>query len=354
MSQDAVFSVTEVLAPGQVVGNQAGGTRFEWTAINRNAPAQPWTSGDDLRTKRTDYPGGDGDLIEQVLGPKDRDQTFQGTWDDRYNTAGYALAERAAFRAMVRRGNLVTIAFGSFAYLGLITSAEYQYKNDQQIGYQFTVSVHRDQALDGDARKARFTPIREPDMVGVLARANLELTAMAADAPLQALNFPSAVVLDPLGDLSASIAELDATINQPIADVEGQLRSSLLKVRQLVEQVKAVAARALGGLIDLRSDLDLGVQTATAVITFDEWAHGMSVMLRAMIFQSESASRELADRSGPNDDDYIYRPYSGEHLYHISLRFNGTANDWRDIAERNGLTAQVCTGDEVLLIPRRR
>ena len=127
------------------------GEQFIWSADRvppdpdkggaRAVPRQTWTIGGRLRTVRTDYPGSKTPS-EQVLGAHQKDQTFEGRFQDKYNFPGYADQEMKRFERMARRGNLLRIQFQNQAFLVLIKDWDFPYRFKEEIHYRFTVSVH--------------------------------------------------------------------------------------------------------------------------------------------------------------------------------------------------------------------
>jgi hypothetical protein len=343
------FIVTELLRDGAVV--VGGAARFEWSAELRSMPRRPWTIGTAVRNKRTDYPGGD-EPAHQVLGPNSKDQVLEGTWDDRWNGAGYARATRLAFDTMVRRANLVRIEYSGIAFVGLITEAEYPLDYDSRIGYRFTLSPQVAEEADplrpaSNATRAMSASALTDSLSTDVDRVR-ELRALAPTAAL------SGTVASDVGglldDLEAAFADLDAALNQRIVQPAEEAKLDVLRVGALFASMRNVVGTALNTLITLRADTELGYQTASDVLNFEAWCRELGFQLRLLSLHASDASDEVASRAEA-DVRCFYRPFQGEHLYSISRRFYGSTSQWRMIAQRNGLVSPTLSGDELLVIP---
>jgi len=342
------FVVTELVAPGADV--PGGAARFEWTADKHSGWRRPWTFGTSVRHKRTDYSGGDAPTY-QVLGPNSKDQELEGEWDDRWNGAGFARSTRRAFNDMVRRANLVRLEFNGLSWVGLITDAEYTYSHDSKIAYRFTLSPQSEE----DAEFLRLPdvsnrPLSASALTDALAEDVAQLGELRGEAPVAALE--GTVFADVGSDLDAieaSFAEADGALQQRLVLPGGDDRGGILRMAQLFTQIRGSAASALNRLIVLRSDTEMGYRTAADVLRFDQWTKELGFQLRLLGLHSTDSAQALSDRADPTARA-LYRPQSGEHIYGISTRFFGSPHHWRSIAARNGLTATVMTGDEILVI----
>lgn len=344
----APFVIEELPQAGGVI--PGGPARFEWTAAGHSVPIAPWTTGTQLRLKRTDYPGGDN-VSFQVLGPSCKPFTLEGRWDDRYNHAGFAMETLKAFDNMVRRGNDIRISFQKFTFVGKIEEAEYPYKRDWQVGYSFTFNPRR-AGLHAPLRRPQSAkrPLNAKNLVDALKQARDATRAAHAAAPGEAL--AGSLLADVNANLDAidlATNEIDAVIRERIGVVEDAART-FLRLSQQFAVIRGRAAGALNGLVTARSDLSLAYQTALSVVSFDAWVRGVAFNLRLLVVGSSDSAAECAARAQPGARA-LYRPYSGESLYRISRHFYGTPHNWRAIANRNGLTYTDMTGEELLVIP---
>lgn len=339
--------------------------RFEWTSDRagengggRAIPRQPWDMGGDQRTVRTDYTGAKVPS-EQVLGPAQAPQQFTGRWDDGYNFDGYAEQEMRRFEAMCNRGNLVRISFQAQSFEGLITTWRFSYRRAWDIHYTFGVSVHAraDEYQISDRSPATtrsgidaFDDVN--DLVNALALANEEeLRAGALEAKLAAgaADAAKAALATITAERSALGATLDAATLSPTA------AQALAPFRRMATQYRTIANGAADGiqnLIQVRSDLELGVATALDVLNFESWSRSFRFQARVLMGDANAAAADMDERDAP-DARHLYRPHRGESLYAIARKFYGAAEAWRLIADRNALTDFTLTGDELLIIPER-
>ena len=365
MAEAGAFTIQELRTVGVTQGQPGlpgSGETFEWTSDRRPqhparggaraAPLQPWTMTGRLRTIRTDYPGATTPS-EQVLGPNHGPFTLRGRFDDRYNFAGFATAERARLEAMCRRGNLCRFQFQDQVFLGLITEWVFHYRRDWEIHYELTVSVHdrpENFSLAGRAPATKKSPSEHFD--------DLELETLAMQAthderPASALK----------GDLSDQVgAALNSQTNTKSAlgdildqrELEPARRASdpFRRLATQFRQARSDALNVVGKLIQVRSDVELSIQSAMTVLDFENWARSLRFQARVVMGTSSTAAREVESRADP-DAQALYRPHRGESLYNVSRRFYGTPFAWRLIADRNALTDIVLTGEELLIIPER-
>lgn len=349
MATGGTFIITELLQDGAFV--PGGAARFEWTADNRSLPGKPWTMGTAVRNKRTDYPGGD-EPSHQILGPNSKDQTLEGRWDDRFNGAGYARATRRAFDDMVRRANLVRLEFNGLAFVGLIDEADYPYEHDGLIGYRFKFSPQvAEEAAPLRPASNATRALSASALTDALSADVGRVTDLRAEAPTFALGGDTKGIIDSaLDDIEGAFADIDAALNERLVQPIDEAKIDILRIGAVFAQMRNTVGTALDALTALRSDVDLGYQTAGDVLAFDAWARELGFQLRILGLHATDAGDEVARRAQA-DTRALYRPHQGEHLYAISRRFYGSTSQWRMLAQRNGLTSPTMTGDELLIIP---
>jgi len=371
MGAAGTFTITEL---GRVGGRSGGrpdggeGEIFEWTndtspqdpikGGGRCIPRQPWVQGGMLRTVRTDYPGAKTPS-EQVLGPNHKPQSFSGNWDDRYNFPTFARGELRRFEAMARRGNLVRIAFQEMSYEALITDWNFTYKRDWQIGYSFTASIH-DRA--DDYSLADRSPDTTLSATEAFSLVDLSVSGLSvvADENLRKLNLEGKLAGDAANASKVAMADIlvkrDAlgdTLDQQelsISDLANRVASPFRRVATEFRAISASANSALDIGTELRSDINLGVNTVMGVLQFEDWSRTLRFQQRILMGQATVGANEMDERAEP-DAVRVYRPSQGESLYQISRRFYGTPHSWRLIADRNGLVDFELTGEELLIIP---
>jgi hypothetical protein len=354
-----VFVIQEFRRIGASTFDIEGYERFEWISDSapaslfgggaRAAPVGTWDLAGKLRTVRTDYPGAKTPS-EQVLGPSNEPFTLEGMWQDKYNFAGYAVKEMLRFEAMCKRGNPVRFQFQAQVFEGLITEWSFPYRGEFEISYRFTVSNHGRPGEDSTTRspETALSAGQAFDAADIVSQAMFE---EHKKAPRTAN--ASTFVADTESKLGDIAGHMDALANS-IDTRKGGLRP-IHEFNRLATQFRIVAGSAsdvVMALIAVRSDIDLGVRTAIEVLNFESYTRTMRFNARLLLGTSNKSAKDMAEHAQPTALR-IYEAFSGESLYHVSRVVYGTPHAWRLIADRNGLTSLVLTGDERLIIPER-
>jgi hypothetical protein len=343
------FKIVEYL-PGQVEGEV-----FKWSADKstqgdvgaRCAPVAPWDMPIQQRKPRTDYPGARIPSF-QVLGPVRKPFTWSGTWDDRYNFKGFAVAEQKRFEKMVERGNPIRISFKTQVFWGMVDEFTPHYIRDSKIGYTFTFDPSSRDG-EGDLNRSPESPEqpeRALDDVDILA-------AATAQAHSQKPAWTSKGTL--IGDTSNALGQVSRRMNdvakaldtrQGVLKPIGDAKNLALQFRALQGDITGVVLK----LAEARSDLNMGVRTAKSVLDFEAWIRNTSTLMRYALGRSKKAADAMDRRDIPRAKA-IYKPFKGEHLYSISRKAYGTPFGTDAIMRANHLTAVVMTGTESLIIP---
>lgn len=342
------------------------GERFDWVADKsaagvdtatiaskggvRACPRGAWRIAGQMRTSRTDYTGA-VTPTEQILGPAFEPTELQGEFDDRYNFAGYAVAEMRRLEAMCRRGNRVRVSFQEQAFEGVITQWAFDYKRSWQIGYSLSISLHdrTDDVQRSTARKDDKTPTEALDQA--LVRQKLIASAQA-NRPARAVDRNKSETVDGLLEkLNTSITALTATINQREV-VVGNSINPFKRIGTHFRNITTNAHNLATTFASVRSDTEMSYRTAINVLDFEDWVRTTTFTARVLMADSTQAAAMMDARDEP-DAKRLYRPREGESLYDISRRFYGTPWAWTLIYERNNLSSFELTGDEVLVIPDR-
>lgn len=339
-------------------GAQGGseGEVFVWTADMtpprpeggaRAAPRVPWSFGGMQRTKRVDYTGATEPSV-QVLGPVHKPQVLTGTFDDRYNFAGYAVEETRRLESMCKRGNPIRLQFQDQVFTGMITDWDFPYRRAWQISYSLSIDIYtRPEERREREPDVEMAPGTAFDAVDLAVQAALEFDLTAPRSVLQG-NL-SAAVAGRLAAMTVAVdgigATLDAATGPSPSDVFARLAS---KFREL-QGASYLTLLELGAV---RSDVALAVQTPMGVLDFEEWTRSVRWAARIAMGRAFDGDRACSARSEPNAVR-LYRPNEGESLYSISRKFYGTPHAWRLIYDRNQLTSGRLTGEEILIIPER-
>lgn len=341
------FTIQELL-PASAVYRGGDAARFEWDAQRKSIPVAPWSYGVQLRTVRTDYPGG-GAVTEQVLGANFKPFTLQGRWVDKWNVPGYAELTRKQFEALVLRGNLCRFQFRGVTFVGLITDFDCDYKRPQDSKYKFTVSAHGRGETDLVARPRSPRTTLDPKTHQLQLKQRLEELPIANPPPNFGGNPIAREILALAGAFNNAVADVadavDAAVLAPLGDVA--------KAMQVLAASFAITRGRAQQLIDklgaIRSDV-AGVQTSFSLATMDAWVRGLVRQARLATDLAYRAEDDVVRRAQP-DVLAIHEAKQNESLYGIALRYYGSPDGWRLIAQRNGLESFALQGGELLVIP---
>lgn len=355
-----VFSITELRRLSGANGVPPDAERFDWSASGtppagaggaRAAPMGTWSLGMQVIHVRTDYPGARSASL-QVLAVRRKAFTWTGKWDDRWNYPGYAQAELARFEAMVTRGNVCRFQFQNQVMDGLIVDFDPEYKGEWLVRYSFTV--------EPVGRPTEYEPNRSP--AGPLTAAQrfdeaaVTILVMEESADTIPANALAGTLADDVGAaMAGAIADRDqlgATLDQRDLRPSAQPLASLPR---LATQFRALGDRAqqlINRLTEVRSDVDLAINNAAAVLQFEDWSRSMRYNARLLLGRSIVGADDMDERAEPSAER-LYKARAGQSLYKISREVWGTPHGWRLIAERNNLSTVTLTGDELLIIPER-
>lgn len=359
-----IFVITELRNAGDPATADEG-ERFEWTADThptiafdgvkgggaRACPVKPWNLGGEQRTVRTDYPNA-RTPSEQVLGPRRKPFTLKGRWLDKWNGAGYALAELDRFEAMCERGNLVRFQYGSRVVEGIVTDWDFPYERDAVIPYEFTVSVHSRPEKKNTSRAPETpkSPSQLLDAFDVAVQAMIDSDSLAPRSVVGGTlaDDITSNIVDTVNAREAVAATIDSRDVKPIE----QPVDAFTRIATQFRQGRAAAYNLILLTSPVRADLDMGVQTAIATLEFEDWIRSLRFNARIVMGKGREGDIAATERADPSAVR-LYRPGRGEHLYAISRKFYGTPHAWRLIYDRNALTTFHLLGTETLIIPER-
>lgn len=361
---NGVFTITELPTGGDPAAADKG-ERFEWTADSRAlkpfdgttgggaraCPLKPWIMGLEQHIVRTNYPNAKLPS-RQILGPRYKQQTLKGHWDDRYNGAGYAEFEMLRFERMAKRGNLVRMQYGTQVFEGVIVGFDPTWLKSWRIEYEFVVDI--------DGRPGEEDAVRVP------------VTPVDTSTALDQFDFAVQSLLDaddlaPRGAVRGALADdvtkalvntisvrdgLSSTVDQRDLAPPEQPIDGFTRVATQFRAGRGAASDLLTRLTAVRSDLDMVVRTAIGVLDFEDWIRSLRWSARIAIGAAHAGDLAATARSAP-DVTRLYRPRAGEHLYAIARQFYGTPHAWRLIYDRNALKSFTLSGSEILIIPER-
>lgn len=350
------FTIEEQTAGKLLVGNNSEPLVFSWTAQNKNIPLRPWSFGVQQRTQRTDYPGGLA-ATEQVLGWNYTPFTLQGRFTDKYNTPGYAVSEWKKLELLVQRGNPVRISFEDVTIEGIITSTNFDYRRDWDIGYSITVSPHIRSRGQAQTNKV----LRDKAINAEQLNDDLQEIKGAVIDLLNTLQNGLALFIQDtaVSDIAANTNELirltteveEAIETRFLVNTQDEPGNTLLHLTSQFEAMSTVGWTMRNNLKGLRSDTALAyTNDASYVMQFDDWCKGTMEQAHKAVFTGDRNAKLLKQKARPNAKT-LYRPLQGESMYDISNRFYGNPHSWRTIANVNELSEFELSGTEILIIP---
>lgn len=356
---EGVFTITELMPDGREI------RRFGWTADltppsgfkggARAVPKKTWDIGGKQRNNRIDYPGSDGEPTQQILGYVRDDQTFKGRWDDRHNFPGYAKQTMLEFEELVARGNRVRIQYASQVFVGVIVEHSAPYLMERLIDYSFTLSVHRrghDELL-ASLEGFGVGPIPIGQSVDNVESYVLAMEEIDGDRPQHIVGELGDTVANAMNDLSVGLGVLQASLDN--TEVTVVVDDAITPFRRLSTQLRSIRGASIDTVqstYDARSDVSLATKDAINALNFEVWTRGIRENGRRLSSVCYDTALEVEERDAPAAQS-LYRPFAGQSIYAVALRFFGTADAWRLIAERNSLRTITLTGDELLVIPER-
>lgn len=348
-SATRVFSVTELRRTGQGVIEPTL-VQFRFDAKSHTAPVTELAPILRVTTKR-DEPVGSTEVVEQVLVAAWQPFSIKGHWDDKWAGFGFAQNTLLEFRKLVARGSLVRIEFEELSLEGIITEFAPHYIRRTRIEWEFTFSPHK--FGDGEARVGLIVqPTSRPTREHV-AEAE-RIAGLLADAREAARSIPQTGTS--LADVGEELGQID--INIGAARISSDRGIEVDAVRQLTSLaarfrgIRDGTQRVVNSLTKLRSDSHVAFDDAIATLRFDVWVKNSAADGRRLAVRSSDAERDMRLQAAARPRA-IYRPFAGESLYAIAIRFYGSPEDWRRIYSANRLSSLRLEGTEELLIPER-
>lgn len=339
---------------------QPTGVEFKFSRENFTAPRGPQSFGLQLRTSRQDLPGAE-QPVEQVLGWNYTPFTVTGVWDDRYAGPGYAEATRAAFEAMVKRGNVVKYQFEQIAMFGLITNLNINYQRKDRQGYSFTISPHF--RYEGETIRINPNPNRKvtQDPKTSVAKCRAALADLQASQDLARAKNAAKVqqllkssvfsdINDGIDEVAVAITSAENTVNNEILQPGQDAVNALNRGAQTMASAKTALSSVLSTTRSIASGANMAITSLVETLKFENWHRSVSANTRATVVAVEQSRQDLAFRARPKPKR-LHRARKGESLYAISNLYYGTPHNWRQILTTNHLSSIILQGSELLEIP---
>lgn len=342
------MTITELRRVGS--GTEPTLVAFAWTSATHSSMLGALEQTLAVKTVRV-VPAGSEEPVEQVISASWEPFEVVGEWSDRWAGAGFARNMKREFSRLVGRTPLVRFQLDEESIVGLITSLKIRYETFDRIGYSFMLSPHKNESV-GSFRQAANVVQPQPINQRVEEAAD-QLDKLVAIADV-ADTIP--VRTEDIIDAETSIAELtDASERARAAALEGlgqDAERKLLSLASTFRRVRGAAQSVALSVARKRSDLAIAFTDVIEMLKFEEWVHETGVEAARTVGKARLAELDMRAKAA-RKPRAIHRARKGESLERISMRYYGTADNWRAIYDVNHLDSVLLDGGEELLIPER-
>lgn len=346
----AELVITQLRRTGS--GVSATPVEFRWTSATHSSMQGTLDLHLKVNTVRR-MPAGAEQPVEQVMSVEWPPFTVEGEWNDKWAGAGFALAMRREFPRAVGQTMLARLQIDQESLVGLITDVTTKYVTRDRTHYSFTFSPHVNEAVGSFQQSANKVPTQPLNQRIDNAVEHLDdlLTASEAASQLPTRNLDIEDTKVQLATVSDSVDQASAAVLAGVDQDEDPNRA-LLVAASAFRSVRDAALDMMDAVSDKRSDVVVAFPNAIVILQFDEWR---TTTLRTSVLtvgSSRDAELDLRARASKNPRA-VHHAKAGESLERISLRYYGTADNWRAIFDANNLGSLVLDGGELLLIPER-
>jgi nucleoid-associated protein YgaU len=326
--------------------------------VGRFSPHQPFEFGGSQALSKEYYPGNSEPTV-QVLGSREQNVPIKGRLkSNKFKNEDLreaAVEYQELIDAMRLRGNLVKATLGEWRRYGFIESVTFRMNTRQDIEYEidfFVVGFNPptlDKTTKGD---------------GSVTAPNKEIIAAAAQALINAQNFPSEMPLSVADRLNNLVSDVAEKINLVTNFVEG--------IQNDVNSVVASANRAIGLIKNARAFISRTTRNVGSI------AQNVSGLAGSFANEAEKTANTLRNVSHLHK---IHRDYSslalllatlqarfaglattvpmvrhlvrqGDSLQTLAQKYYGNAELWQRIYTHNRLTTTTLVVGSVLEIPK--
>lgn len=316
-----------------------------------------------VSTVRHEMPGSNT-VVEQALAATWQPFEIVGEWDDKWGnrapsgtpgltapkTGPYAMFMFTEFAELVSRMPFVRFEIDTLSFVGMLTDLVVTYRTATRILWKVTMSPHQNETLVDYSQKKLEKRQSIPKWLNDIANKRVSLNVNLAKAKLMSLKTPRiSRFTEAMDQINSACDRLDKLGYDTFTS------DTLTKLLLMASTFRRVS-ESCNNLIDTLKTIVSTDDTAWGGIleTFKhlEWrSDGLSVAW-LMLGLSNEAAKDM-ERRAQQKPKAIYYPKAGESLERISVKFYGTADNWRQIYDRNHLSTLIMTGTEELLIPER-
>ena len=318
--------------------------------VGNQMPLVPFTFGGSQRIEKSYYTGYE-EPVTQVLGPQEKDVTITGHLKDIHAPdTGLSQLMRDAIDLIRRRGGLCHFVMGDWQRWGYIQETMWEVNRKTRMKYTITLSII------GENRPQNAKFIRPARNVPTDISLQLELALQ--DQRDYLASRPDSVptsLLDEfnsfIGEIASVIAELTSYIDAVFTTQEN-IRRSIARVTGLIGTVKfrikqlQSFARRIQGFAE---DPSISLPSRFNNSIFYSGVISNSASLNSEMQRYDEQFRELA----ADLPQARYLTKQGDSWQKISVKFYGTAENWKKIPEYNDLeiSAPVPEG-QLIEIPK--
>jgi hypothetical protein len=337
-----------------VIIRELTGSQRSVTLGGRALPNRSLPAGGELREKKTWYAGNNVATL-QVLGAQDNDMQLRGIWNDRFiggqvETNGFETPELARdvvaiFDTLQRSGNALRFQWGEVVRMGILAEFEPVWLREQDVEWTMRFSwFGRD-----DQEVPRATLDEPPNSAELRTRQNqtddqlaFEPKAVRTDyadvirAQVRGMRARVGAIFDRVRAAQSVVAIPLTAVRGALADAEAlRLLGNALAV-DLIETPVEVATN-FEGLVDR-----LGVEV---------WRREQGRRSRRVQAEGQRVARDLRRLTRPSPLAVVTIRGGGDSLRRIAREVYGTADEWRRIADVNGLPDSVVAAGTLIVIP---
>lgn len=344
----AELVITELRRTGS--GVDPTPTSFRWTSDTHTSIVGGLATPLKINTMRR-MPAGAEKPVEQVMSVEWPPFKVEGEWNDKWAGRGFAQSTKIAFARMCGRTPLVRLQIDQESWVGIITEFTPTYVTRDRQGYSFTISPHENELVGSFQQSANQVPPQPINQRVEVAVDTLDDLVTAADlgqdVPTRRLDIEDSKAQ--LGKVSDAV---DQAVGAALADSTDDPNRDLFVLAGAFRSVEKAASDMMFAVADKRSDTVVAIRDAITILKFDEWRTGVFRASVLTLGTSRDAEIDILAKA-TRKTRAIHRAKAGESLERISLRYYGTADNWRAIFDANGLDSLILEGGEVLIIPER-
>jgi len=334
--------------------NDLGGSLLqEWSGARLETPEAPVEVGGKLRQVRTLYPGA-AEASVQTLGPEENDIVLTGQWKDRHiGTSGAAMSLMSDIEWLRHQGKPLMLHFEGIERRVLLTEAVFGIHSEGRIDYRIILQVlapdmtttppvlpvRPEEKLEWEQALAFWASYRDEldsDVaLGLQEHSDgLEL--------VDALNDAAGYVQGKLDDIEGSIDTVLAA-GESVATAAGRIVSAISGIRSRVNRTVNRIDRLGASFTGVTDD-------AIGVFDFRAWRSSVRHEARSTQAALTPVEQHYGAVAEPEPQAVVIAR-DGDTLQRFSVRYFGTADRWRDIADANDLETTTLVAGQELILP---